>query len=287
MRRPKWYLAVLAAAALVATVLVAPVSARPDLVPGQPVYLALGDSWAWGQGPADPATEGYVPQLQQELRVDLDCSPARSAKAKDGCKHLQLLNLGRPGTDEMPGVTAPIIANEQLPIALPLLEARNHDRNPRNDVELVTLHVGGNDVSGPIQLACLGGFTPECVGTIISEMAAFDADLRDVVGPLRTAAGPDTPIVLGTYDNPVPYCFLAEVPGAIELGALLLEGTPDGSLDGIHDVIRRVAADYDAEVAEVFGQFEGADFVGGGDCLHPSSTGHDKVTEAFSSILGN
>ena len=118
-------------------------------------------------------------------------------------------------------------------------------------------------------------------------MAAFDADLRDVVGPLRTAAGPDTPIVLGTYDNPVPYCFLAGLPGAIELGALILEGTPDGSLDGIHDVIRRVAADYGAEVAEVFGQFEGADFVGGGDCLHPSSTGHDKVTEAFSSIVDN
>lgn len=287
MRRPKWYLAVLAAAALVATVLVAPVSARPDLVPGQPVYLALGDSWAWGQGPADPATEGYVPQLQQELRVDLNCSPARSAKAKGGCKHLQLLNLGRPGTDEMPGVTAPIVADEQLPIALPLLEARNHDRNPRNDVELVTLHVGGNDVSGPIQQACLGGFTPECVGTINSEMAAFDADLRAVVEPLRAAAGPDTPIVLGTYDNPVPYCFLAEIPDATQLGAVLLEGTPDGFLDGIHDVIRRVAADYDAEVAEVFGQFEGADFVGGEDCLHPSATGHDKVTEAFNSIVAS
>jgi len=287
MRRPKWYLAVLAAAALVATVLVAPVSARPDLVPGQPVYLALGDSWAWGQGPADPATEGYVPQLQQELRVDLDCSPAQSAKARGGCKHLQLLNLGRPGTDEMPGVTAPIVAEEQLPIALPLLEARNHDKNRRNDVELVTLHVGGNDVSGPIQDACLGGFTEDCAIAIATEMWWFELDLRAVVEPLRSAAGPDTRIVLGTYDNPVPYCFLAGLPGAIQLGAVILEGTPDGSLDGIHDVIRRVAADYDAEVAEVFGLFDGADFVGGEDCLHPSATGHDKVTTAFSSILGS
>ena len=287
MRRPKWYLAVIAAAALVATVLVAPVSARPELVPGLPVYLALGDSWAWGQGPADPATEGYVPQLQQELRVDLDCTPALSTMARGGCKHLQLLNLGRPATDELPGVTAPIVAEEQLPIALPLLEARNQDSNRRNDVEVVTLHVGGNDVSGPIQDACFTGTPEECVFTILTEMAEFDADLRDVVAPLREAAGPDTPIVLGTYDNPVPYCFLAPVPGAIELGALILEGSPDGFIPGIHDVIRSVAADYDGEVAEVFGQFEGADFVGGQDCLHPSATGHDKVTGAFSSILGS
>jgi len=35
-------------------------AAGPDLVPGNPVYLALGDSWAYGQGVPDPATGGYV-----------------------------------------------------------------------------------------------------------------------------------------------------------------------------------------------------------------------------------
>lgn len=244
MRRSKWVLTVLAAVALLATMLVAPVSAKQDLVPGLPVQLALGDSWAQGQGSGDPATAGYVAQLQDELRTDLDCLPASSANAKDGCKHLQLLNLGRQGTDEMPGVTAPLVLEEQLPIAIPLLEARNHDSNPRNDVEVVTLHVGGNDVSGPIQQACLGGFTLECLTTFVTEMATFEADLHAVVAPLREAAGPTTPIVLGTYDNPVPYCWLGSIPGANELGALLLEGMPDGSLDGLHDVIRRVAASY-------------------------------------------
>ena len=60
----------LAIIALVSTFIVAPVAAKPDLVPGLPVYLSLGDSWAWGQGPDDPATEGYVPQLQGELKVE-------------------------------------------------------------------------------------------------------------------------------------------------------------------------------------------------------------------------
>jgi len=182
-------------------------------------------------------------------------------------------------------VTAPLVESEQLPIAIPMLERRNHDRNPRNDVQVVTLHVGGNDVSGPIQEACIGGFSPECLGTWTGEMAQFEADLDEVVGELRRAAGDEMPFVLGTYDNPVPYCDLAAIPGAIELGAMLLEGTPDGSLDGVHDVVRRVAASHGADVAEVFGTLGAGDFVGGSDCLHVTDSGHAKVAAAFLDVV--
>lgn len=266
--------------------LVAPAAARPDLIPGSPVYVALGDSWAWGQGADDPATEGYVPQLAAALREDLDCLPARSPNAADGCKHLQLVNLGRPAMDGLPGVDAQAVLTEQLPVALPLLESRNQDQNPRNDVEVVTLHVGGNDVFGPIAGACLAGPSELCTFTIFMEMAILEAELDIVVGELRDAAGSETPIVLGTYDNSLPHCYLGEIPGAVELGIVVLEGTPDGALDGIHDVVRRVAADYDADVAEVFGSFTAQDFVGGLDCRHPTSTGHDRTTEAFLGALG-
>lgn len=263
-------------------------SARPVLVPGNPVYVALGDSWAYGQGASDPATGGYVAQLTADLGESLDCLPAVSDKAADGCKHLQVLNLARPARDGLPGVTAPLVASEQLPIAVPLLADRNGDRNPRNDVEVVTLHVGGNDVSGPIQQACLGGFSPDCQVTWFTEMSAFEADLDGVVSELRTAAGNETPIVLGTYDNPVPACWLYNVFGepAVVLGAMMLEGTPDGSLDGIHDVVRRVADRYDAEVAEVIGRLSPNDFVGADDCLHVTDSGHTRVASAFSEILG-
>ncbi len=249
--------------------------------PGQPIYLALGDSWAYGQGATDPATAGYVAQLHWALRQDLDCLPATSPLAADGCKHLQRINLARPATATLPGVTTPLVASEQLPVALPLLAGRNGDRNPRNDVEVVTLQVGGNDVTGPILAACLAGFTPECAGTIVGEMAAYEADLRGVVDALREAAGPDTPIVLGTYDNTVPFCDLGAIPGAEQLGAVVLEGTPDGAIDGVHDVIRRVAADHAAVVAEVFGTLGANDFVGGSDCLHVTTTGHRAVKDAF------
>lgn len=292
MRRLKWVAALFTTLALLSVGLAAPASAHPMKVLPHPVYLALGDSWAYGEGATVPAVDGYAPQLEKALERELACPFPFGFHwgfhwDRKGCKQLQMVNLARPATETLPGVTAPLVASEQLPVAIPLLKARNGDHNPRNDVEVVTLHVGGNDVSGPIQAACIGGFTPECVTTFVTEMATFEADLDNVVGQLRSAAGADTPIVLGTYDNPVVYCNLNAIPGAAELGALVLEGAPDGSLDGVHDVVRRVAAAYDAEVAEVFGQLGAGDFIGGDDCLHPTDTGYDLVTDAFLTALGD
>jgi hypothetical protein len=265
-----------------------------DLVPGNPVYLTLGDSWGYGQGATDPATSGYAAVLAGTLAEDLDCSPAESEIAVDGCKHLQHLNLARGATETLPGVTAPIVASEQLPIAIPMLEDRNGDINPANDVEAITLHVGGNDVTGPIQAACIRGIDATCVKVWMTEMAQFEADLQAVVGPLRSAAGDETPIVLGTYDNPVATCWLFEDfgPSAVFLGAMLLEGSPDFvdeqlgvHLDGIHEVVRRVASENGAQIAESFTTLEPGDFVGGADCLHIRDSGHQKVAATFAAIL--
>jgi hypothetical protein len=265
-----------------------------DLVPGNPVYLTLGDSWGYGQGATDPATSGYAAVLAGTLAEDLDCSPAESEIAVDGCKHLQHLNLAREATETLPGVTAPIVASEQLPIAIPMLEDRNGDINPANDVEAITLHVGGNDVTGPIQAACIRGIDATCVKVWMTEMAQFEADLQAVVGPLRSAAGDETPIVLGTYDNPVATCWLFEDfgPSAVFLGAMLLEGSPDFvdeqlgvHLDGIHEVVRRVASENGAQIAESFTTLEPGDFVGGADCLHIRDSGHQKVAATFAAIL--
>jgi hypothetical protein len=265
-----------------------------DLVPGNPVYLTLGDSWGYGQGATDPATSGYAAVLAGTLAEDLDCSPARSENAVDGCKHLQHLNLARGATETLPGVTASIVASEQLPIAIPMLEDRNGDMNPANDVEAITLHVGGNDVAGPIQAACIRGIDATCVKVWMTEMAQFEADLQAVVGPLRSAAGDETPIVLGTYDNPVATCWLFEDfgPSAVFLGAMLLEGSPDFvdeqlgvHLDGIHEVVRRVASENGAQIAESFTTLEPGDFVGGADCLHIRDSGHQKVAATFAAIL--
>lgn len=280
--------------ALVIGITSAAYATQTDLVPGNPVYLTLGDSWGYGQGATDPATSGYAAVLAGTLIEDLDCSPAQSENAVDGCKHIQHLNLARGATETLPGVTAPIVASEQLPVAIPMIEARNGDRNPSNDVEAITLHVGGNDVTGPIQAACIYGIDPTCVAVWMKEMAVFEADLQAVVEPLRSAAGNETPIVLGTYDNPVATCWLfgAFGPEAVFLGTMLLEGSPEFvdaqlnvHLDGIHEVVRRVASENGAQVAESFGTLDPGDFVGGTDCLHIRDSGHQKVAATFAAIL--
>jgi lysophospholipase L1-like esterase len=155
---------------------------------------------------------------------------------------------------------------------------------------VVTLHIGGNDVTNPIIQACLGGVSPACLEVVEQEFADFRADLDHVLSALREAAGPDTPIVIGTYDNPIPHCELGPVPGASLLGAMVLEGSsavPGGPIEvGLHDIIRELAAEHDGLVAEVFGQLAPADWVGGGDCLHPVASGYDKVADAFLDALG-
>jgi lysophospholipase L1-like esterase len=250
---------------------------RPAFVPGQPVMIALGDSWPAGAG-ASPGND-YVTLLHVALRERYGCLPARSQRAADKCRQLQLADLA------VGGATTPSLIAGQLPAALDLLEVRNGDRNPRNDVEVITLHIGGNDVVGPVLTACLSGLSPSCIATLQSELAAYRVDLEQLLSTLRDAAGPDTAIVIGTYDNPIAACSLGAIPGAAELGALTLEGGGPVPF-GLHDVMRQVAAAHDVRVASVSGQLVPGDWVGGNDCLHPRDSGYAKVVSAFLDALG-
>lgn len=254
-------------------------SADPLPTPAAPVQLALGDSWAFGFGATVPSTDGYVPQLNEALKESLNCSGPGPVQSEAGCPQLELRNLA------VGGATTPSMVAGQFPQALPLLESRNGNLNPRDDVELTTLHIGGNDVTNPIIAACIGGATPECLQVIATEFAAYESDLDGALSSLREAAGPDAPIVIGTYDNGFANCNLGAIPGAVDLANLVLEGGP-GVPQGLHDIMREVAGRYDVQVAEVFGDLGPADWVGGSDCLHPDDSGYDKVTEAFLEVLG-
>jgi hypothetical protein len=226
-----------------------------------------------------------VPRLNEALRQQYDCSPNAAKKAGNateagkGCKHLELVNLAVVGA-----ATTPTLIADQLPEAVTILQSRNSDRNPRNDVEVVTLHIGGNDVVFPILGACAGGLTPFCLGTMQAEFAALRSDLDVALSTLRDAAGPDARIVIGTYDNPIPTCQVGTIFGASLLAAVVLEGG-FGISQGLNDIIRDVAADYGVEVAEVYGHLGAQDWVGGSDCLHPDDSGYEKVTKAFLDVL--
>lgn len=267
--------AVVAAALLSLTAGLSPAAATPPggLVPGLPVHVALGDSVAAGAGA--PPGQGYVPLLVEQLRDDLNCSPAAAATAADGCPRLQLANLSRGGA-----TTTSLVA-DQLPMAVALLRSRNGDANPRNDVETISLTIGGNDVYGPVVSACIPTPTAACAVTVASSLNTAQRGLATILGTLRDAAGPSTRIAVMTYYNPLPGCHLAPFAA---LGDQVLEGG-GGVPAGLNDIIRAAAAATGADVAETYGLVGPGELVGGRDCLHPNAIGHAEIAPVFAAAL--
>ncbi len=254
--------------AMVMAMAMVPLTAGAD-TEANPVHLGLGDSVAWGYGAADPATTGYVPLVNQRAS-DLYCVEVAS-----GCAPVDLVNLAVPGA-----TSTSLIANQLQP-ALELLTARNADADPSNDVVLVTVTVGGNDLFNPVIAACAGGVTPECTEVIASGFATYTANLGQILGSLRAAAGSDTEIAIMTYYNPLGACFLADLA---PLADLVLEG--GGPLPaGLNDIIRGVSAATGVTVVETYGELRRDDFVGGDDCLHPDDSGYKKIARLFTDTL--
>jgi lysophospholipase L1-like esterase len=83
-------LTVLAAALPLAVLPAASGQAAP---PSPAVYLALGDSVAFGTGATDPATQGYVPLLAADLQGD-GCGKGKGKAV--GCR-VELVNLAENG----------------------------------------------------------------------------------------------------------------------------------------------------------------------------------------------
>lgn len=253
---------------VVAMVLIA-VPAGADRRQG-PVQLALGDSVAAGVGTERPAIHGYVPVLNRWARA-FDCRDGRPA----ACPNLELENLS------VPGATSGSLIDNQLGPALGLIGARNGDSDPGNDVEIITVTIGGNDLFNPVVQNCSGGVGPECENAIADVFTSYAANLGRILGSLRSAA-PEAEIVMMTYYNPLAACFLAPLEA---LGNVVLEGGEPLPF-GFNDIIREVSAATGVSVADTFGRLDVDDFVGGQDCLHPDKSGHKVIAEVFREVLG-
>jgi lysophospholipase L1-like esterase len=231
-----------------------------------PEYLALGDSLGWGYGASDPATKGYVPLFHDFL------------ESEDGLDtDLFLNNLS------IPGATSTSLIADQLPTAVAELEARNGDVDPNNDVEVVTVDIGGNDLLALLGV-CAGGFTPECAAAIGTTFTTFSVNFDYTLGELRTAAGPDTLIIVMTYFNSLagPGC----PPDLVPLGEIVLEGNPGLGLPlGANDLIRSKAAAHKARVADLVPGGVFPDLLGPSnilpDCVHANDSGYQIIADAF------
>lgn len=234
--------------------------------PEGPVHVALGDSQAFGYATPRPDHLGYVAYLNRWLR-SVECGD------RPACPHLEEANLS------IPGATSASLIADQLPGALALIEERNGDEDPDNDVIYITLTIGGNDIFNPVVGACAGGVTEQCQTTIADTFTTYQGNLAYILGSLRAAAGPSARIVISTYDNPLAACFLAPIA---PLGDLVLEG---GLSVGFNQIIEGVAAAVGAEVAEMYGELEPRDWVGGDDCTHPNQRGYRQMASVFLDVL--
>lgn len=232
--------------------------ASPEQAPAGPsTYLALGDSVAAGAGAAEG--RGYVALLADLLSRDLGCD----AGALPGCP-LRLENLAQGGA------TTATLRRSQLPSALKVLRTE--------DVRLVTVTIGGNDLFEPVVRACAQApSSTTCADVVAGALQRAEDGVDEVLRQLADSAGPETTLALMTYYDPLPACRLAPLQ---PLAELVLEG--DGTRPGLNDVLRERAAEHGVTVVETGPALSAPeDFVGGGDCLHPSAQGHARIAAAF------
>jgi len=174
-----------------------------------------------------------------------------------------------------------------------LLEERNRNASPRDDVEVVSLTVGGNDLFGPAVAGCVVSPDPTvtCRPALAATFRAFATNYDRILAELRAAGGDDVVLMTTTYYNPLPFCDLgaADPARATAVGGWILEGgtLPGlGTLEiGFDDVIRAVSAEHGAVVADTFGTVGAGDFVGGSDCVHPDAEAHAKIAGVFAAAF--
>jgi lysophospholipase L1-like esterase len=234
--------------------------------PEGPVHLAVGDSVAFGAGTPNESKLGYNALLDRWAHA-VDCREGLAA----ACPGLELVNLS------VPGATSTSLIADQLQPALLLIADRNGDNDPDNDIILITVTIGGNDLANPVYANCPG---PNCASVVGAIFATYSQNLALILGSLRAAA-PDAQIVMMTYYNPLGSCFRAALA---PLADVLLEGGPGVPL-GFNGIIRLVAAAFDVDIAETYGQLEGDDLVGGEDCLHPDISGYHKIADIFLEVI--
>jgi acyl-CoA thioesterase-1 len=235
-----------------------------------PIYIALGDSLAVGDGASDPSSTAYVPQFHQYLRQAL------------GIPDLALMNLGHGGD-----TSADLIEHGHLAQAVSEIRARDFDESQDNDVQVVTLDIGGNDVLDLFLTLVLSGTCPdlqtslakpECVGGLQDALDSFRENFDQALDEL-VQADPDLTILTADLYNPFSGSGLAFE----DVAEWALEGREGSPVEeGLNDIIRSVAGEHGVPVADWYGAFEGksAEFIAP-DRIHANDAGYRAMTDAL------
>jgi len=201
----------------------------------RPCYLALGDSYAYGEGASSRIKLSYVPLFHQFLERDMG-------------RDLALRNLAVGGE-----TTTSMIAKGQLAKALAELRFRNQENDdPIDDVVVITIDIGGNDLIGLTSEGrpCAppkGLDDSGCAAAVGNAIDEASKNLPVILRALRVAAGPETRILVLDYFNPYSG------------SGRPLDEAGDLALPALNDSIEQAAnmPGTDAEVVHLFDGFRG------------------------------
>ena len=244
--------------------LAAPVAATR---PTPTVYIALGDSLAWGDGATVPAHTGYVPRLAGYFQ-------GASHGGAD-----ELINLGVGGT-----TTGQLMSGQ-------VLQALAIIGNPATDTRVVTISVGGNDLLNLINdptdpCIALGPTSLTCQGLLAAAMTGVATNMPQILGALQAALaldpGDEKIFVLVPY-NPFGGTGhpLEAIITLVERGADPGAGCGDVGLD---DILACTGAFFGAVVVDSYPLFEGRTLqlthMGEGFNVHPNDAGYEVIAKA-------
>ncbi len=233
------------------------------------VYLALGDSVAFGIGASDIATAGYVPLFSDYLEDEEDI------------KTLVNLSVAAETSGSM-------IGSGQLAAAVATITDSD------NDVEVVTLGIGGNDLLGLLGTPPCGvdPAGAACQVAVATALGGFAGNYTLIVGTLAAALEDDVDetLYVMTYYNPFsgtgsPFelpieAALLGVDGAIDCAA----AATNPANAGLNDLIACIGSAVGATVVDVQPAFDGNGLglthIGVGD-IHPNDTGHTVIADAL------
>ncbi len=241
----------------------------PPPSPDAPLYIALGDSLSYGVSASDRFTTAFVPLVHAAL-------PAGTG----------LLNLGHSGDD-----SEEIMRHGHLDEAISEIINRNGDSDSGNDVVLVTLEIGGNDLLDLFFDYVVPGKCPtlveslqrqECLEILETTLINFEPNFKEIMDRLLTA-DPGLNIVLMTMYNP----FSEKIEAFDPFGILSLEGmTHTPFLEGLNDIIRAQAQAGAVKLADVYPLFVGkaTEYISQ-DIIHPNDTGYRVMADAVIAAL--
>lgn len=175
----------------------------------QQLYVSLGDSYAAGFQPGPPGsgsttTNGFAYQIPAAARAkgySLDL-------VNFGCGGATVESILRTAGCRQPGPDGQDYPTEPQAIAAEKFLTANRAR-----LGLVTIVIGGNDVTK----CALAADATTCVASAVQQIST---DLGTLTRDVRAAAGPDVPIVGLTYPDVVLGAYVTGSPAAQQLATL-------------------------------------------------------------------